>query len=157
MKNHYFSHFPFAELRSQDGRACFKICSFKYAYPHAKDAVDADWHRNYLNLSLPGFKSEVDEIILNGIILDYFIKELQAFEALHRDKVNLDPIEPYFWLGFSYICKKSKTIKVKGYVQYPAGIGSVLNFDFQTDLPSIIKFRKGLEGILSKFPAVYED
>lgn len=86
MKNDYFSQFPFAELRSQDGMTSFKICSYKYAYPQADDPQDADWHRNYLILTIPAFKAEIDEVIFEGWLIKYYLQELRSFSVLRKKK-----------------------------------------------------------------------
>lgn len=155
MKTDYFSQFPHAHLVSKDGTATFKICTYNYAYPEADNTYDADWHRNYLIFTLPAFKAEIDEIILEGTILKYFIKELRAFSELKRKEVLFEPTEPYFGLTFSFLSGK-KNVGVEGYVQYPVGIGAILQFEFETDLTDVVRFMNGLEDILATFPAIEE-
>ncbi|WP_394141144.1 hypothetical protein [Cytobacillus oceanisediminis] len=86
MKYDYFSHFPFAELRSQDGMSSFKICSYNYAYPQADNVDDGDWHRNYITLTIPAFKAEIDEVIFEGRLINFFLQELRSFSALQKKK-----------------------------------------------------------------------
>lgn len=147
----YFSKFPFAELRSDDGRSSLKICTYNYAYPNAEDEYDADWHRNYLLCSLPSFRAEIDEIILDGHILNYYVEKLREFVALKLSSVEFSPTEPYFELDL--ILDSRKKVLVKGVVQYPAGWGAELSFEFETDLTHVDYFVNGLESILREFPA----
>ncbi|PWA09020.1 hypothetical protein DCC39_13715 [Pueribacillus theae] len=156
MKTDYFSQFPHAHLVSKDGTASFKICTYNYAYPEADNIYDADWHRNYLIFTLPAFKAEIDEIMLEGNLLTYYIEELRAFTALKINEVFFEPTEPYFGLTFSFLSKRKKRIGVEGYVQYPVGIGAVLQFEFETGVTDVVRFINGLEDILAAFPAIKE-
>jgi hypothetical protein len=150
--NNYFSKFPFAELRSQDGASCFKISTYSYAYPDADNEYDADWHRNYLLLTIPAFRAEIDEVILEGRLLSYYLDQLREFSALRKDKVEFEPTEPYF--GLSLSLNSRKKVLVNGYVQYPVGIGAKLEFEFETDLTYVDKFITGVESILKQYPAM---
>lgn len=154
MKIDYFSQFPYAQLRSQDGMTSFKICTYNYAYPQADTTDDADWHRNYLIITIPAFKAEIDEVILEGNLIKYYIEELRAFSDLQKKEVIFEPTEPYFGLTLSFLSKRRKNVGVEGYVQYPVGTGAVLQFEFETDLTYVDEFIKGLETIVTKFPAI---
>ncbi|MCO7124363.1 hypothetical protein NIE88_01020 [Sporolactobacillus shoreicorticis] len=147
----YFSKFPCAQLRSQDGRTVLSICSYGYAYPNANDPYDRDWHKNYLLLMLPGFKAEIDEIILEGHSLRNWINELRAFSALKTEKIFFEPTDPYFSLTFRFLSRR-KNVCAEGYVQYPIADGAVLRFELETDLTFIDSFIAGLETILHVFP-----
>jgi hypothetical protein len=46
-----------------------------------------------------------------------------------------------------------KKVLVKGYFQYPVGIGAKLNFEFETDLTYIDKFIEGIQDVLKEFPS----
>ena len=147
----YFSRFPFAELRSDDGTSSFKICTYSYAYPYADNEYDADWHRNLLLCTLPSFKAEIDEVILDGHIVNYHLDHLREFSALKRPIVEIEPTEPYF--NFDLSLNSRKKVIVNGSVQYPAGWGAELRFKFETDLSHVDQFVCGLESILRVFPS----
>ncbi|WP_066172566.1 WapI family immunity protein [Bacillus marinisedimentorum] len=131
----------------------FKICTYDFAYPDADNSDDADWHRNYLTFTAPGFKAEVDEVILEGTIIQYYLGELRSFSSLEKDEVIFEPTEPYFELTIRFLSKK-KDVGIEGYVQSPVGTGPKLEFDFETDLTFVDEFIEGLELILAGFPAV---
>ncbi|MBY6036686.1 hypothetical protein KUV80_08480 [Fictibacillus nanhaiensis] len=152
MKKDYYLDFPFAELKSQDGSFSLKIYSYDYAYPHAIHKFDRDWHKNHLILSMPAFKAEIDEVMFEGTLLEYFIEELVAFSALKKKEVNIKPTEPYFGLTFSV--DKRKKVNVNGYVQYPVGWGAELQFEIETDLTYVDEFIRGLKSILKNFPSI---
>lgn len=147
----YFSKYPYAELNSQDGLFCFKICTYNYAYPNADNEHDADWHRNYLYLTIPAFRVEINEVMLEGRVLEYYLHEFEKFLALKKKEVIFEPTESYFGLTFS-LKKFRKKVNVNGYVQYPVGHGSELQFEFETDLTYIEKFVNGLKEIIRHFP-----
>ncbi|MDY7224636.1 hypothetical protein P4475_11420 [Halalkalibacterium halodurans] len=142
--------FPFAELMSQDGLHCFRIGSYGYAYPEADNEYDADWHRNPLSFTLPGFKVAFDEIILSGGVVEDFVAELKQFRALAINEAVFDPIEPFFQLTFSF--NQLKKVVVSGYVEYPVGEGAQLQFEFETDLTYVDQFAAGLKEMLQRFP-----
>ncbi len=146
----YFSRFPFAEIRSQDRKSRLKLCSYGYGYPEEKTGSDADWHRNYLTLTLPGFRAEIDEVILDGRGLAVLLGELREFSRLQRDKIEFEALEPYFGLSFQF--NPIKNVIVSGYVQYPVGYGPKLSFEFETDLTYVDKFTEGIQEILKEFP-----
>jgi hypothetical protein len=149
--NNYFSKFPFAELRSQDGASCFKISTYSYAYPDADNEYDADWHQNYLLLTIPAFRAEINEIIINGCFLSNCLEQLREFSTLGKSKIEIEPLEPYFGLFFSFNARKN--VIINGYIQYPIGNGATLEFEFETDLTYVDKFIHGIESILKQFPA----
>ncbi|MFP7493170.1 hypothetical protein SFC66_05210 [Terribacillus saccharophilus] len=146
----YFDKYPYSELKSQDERSCFKICSYQYAYPDAENEYDADWHKNYLYVTLPSFQAEIDDIMLEGRYLECYLDELNQFLSLKKRKVMFEPTEPFFSLGFSF--NRIKKVEVSGFVQYPVGNGSQLEFEFETDLAYIERFAEGLQKILQQFP-----
>jgi hypothetical protein len=146
----YFSRFPFAELRSQDGRSHLKLCSYGYGYPEEKTGNDADWHRNYLILTLPGFRAEIDEVILDGRGLAVLLGELREFSRVQGGTIEFETLEPY--LGLSFQFEPTKNVIVSGYVQYPVGHGPKLSFEFGTDLTYVDKFTEGIQEILKEFP-----
>jgi hypothetical protein len=148
-----FSQFPYARLSSQDSLFSFKICSYGYAYPQAVDPYDRDWHKNHLLLTLPAFKAEIDDIILEGHLIKTIIKDWLSFSALLEKEVTFEPTEPYFGLTFRFMSQR-KMIEVDGYVQYPVGTGAVLKFETETDLTYIDQFINGLENMLKTFPAI---
>lgn len=45
-----------------------------------------------------------------------------------------------------------KNVSVDGFIQYPAGCGTELKFEFETDLTYIDAFIQGLESILIQYP-----
>jgi hypothetical protein len=146
----YFSTFPSAEIRSADGGSSLKICTYSYAYPVADNEWDADWHRNYLQFVAPSFRAEIDEVILNGHELNAYLHELREFSALKRLTIDFEPMEPYFELSFALDSRKK--VIVHGNVQYPAGYGTKLEFEFETDLTYVDRFANGIESILKDFP-----
>ena len=146
----YFANFPCAELCSQDGTSRLRLCSYGYEFPDTTRGSDADWHRNYIALSLPGFRVEINEACLEGRLLTFVVNDLRAFSALRQTRVDFKPTEPYFGLSFSLA--PMKKVMVEGYVQYPVGIGAKLNFAFETDLTYLDKFIEGLQAILAHFP-----
>ncbi|MBZ6487709.1 WapI family immunity protein [Priestia aryabhattai] len=150
MEQNYFSNYPFAELSAQDGLSCLKICTYAYAYPEADNIHDADWHKNYLTFNIPAFKAEIDEVILEGRTIKYYLNELKKFSALKQKKVLFEPTEPYF--GFTLTMNGRKNVSVDGFIQYPAGWGTELKFEFETDLTYIDAFIQGLESILIQYP-----
>lgn len=112
---------------------------------------NADWHRNLLYCTIPSFRAEIDEIILDGHVLTYHLKQLHEFVALERATVEFEPTEPYFDLELSLDSRKK--VLVKGHIQYPAGWGAELRFEFETDLTHVDHFVNGIESILREFPA----
>lgn len=138
--------FPYAELMSQDGLHCFRIGSYGYAYPEADNEFDADWHRNHLSFTLPGFKVVFDEIILSGGVVEDYLTELEQFRALAINEVVFAPMEPVFELTFSF--NRLKKVVVGGYVEYPIGGGAQLQFEFETDLTYVDQFAAGLKEML---------
>lgn len=150
MKDTYFLKFPYAELCSQDGMSSFKIYSYEYAYPDADNKYDLDWHKNYLILTVPGFKAEINEVILEGHLINHYIHELHSFSNLHKKKIVFEPLEPYFELIFKL--NRRKKVDINGCVRYPMNSTTFLQFDFETDLTYVDVFIKGLESILAKYP-----
>ena len=146
----YFSEFPFAEIRSDDGASSLKICTYSYAYPSADNPHDANWYRNILVCVLPAFKAEIEEVILDGLILSHFLGELHDFITLKKSSVKFEPTEPYFDLELSFNSRKN--VIVKGSVQYPAGWGAELRFELDTNLTYVERFYKELESTLKEFP-----
>jgi hypothetical protein len=151
LASEYFFTFPFAEIRSDDGTSSLKICTYSYAYPDADNEYDADWHRNFLLCTLPSFRAEIDEVILDGHTLNHYLGQLREFVDLKRSIVEFEPTEPYFDLNFSLDSRKK--VLVKGVVQYPVGWGAELSFEFETDLSHVEHFISGIESILREFPA----
>ncbi|MGG4470702.1 hypothetical protein ABER68_21950 [Paenibacillus alvei] len=151
MKDNYFLLFPSAELRSQDGMSSFKICSYDYAYPDADNQYDLDWHKNCLIVTVSGFKAEINEVILEGRLINHYIHELHSFSNHHKKKIIFEPLEPYFELTFKL--NRRKKVDINGCVRYPMDSGTLLQFDFETDLTYVDAFIKGLESILAKFPS----
>lgn len=147
----YFSKFPFAEIRSADGTSSLKICTYSYAYPDAKNDYDADWHRNFLLVTVPSIKAEIDEVILVGHLLNDYLDQFREFSSEKRLTVDFEPTEPYFGLSISLDSRKK--VIVNGYVQYPVGYGTKLEFEFDTDLTHVDKFTNGIESILKDYPA----
>lgn len=151
MKIDYFLEFPYAELRSQDGMSLFKICSYNYAYPDADNIYDLDWHRNYMILHVPGFNAELNEVMLEGRAINFYIQKLQSFSELKKKRVIFEASEPYFELTFSLDSRKK--VEIQGTVQIPVGTGNKLLFEFETDLTYVDSFINGLEDIILEFPA----
>jgi len=150
MNQAIFDQHPSAILSTPNGVQVFKICTTKFAYPDADNVYDADWHWNYLSFTLPAFKAEIEDVILDGQMLQICITELEALTSFRSKKAEIAPNEPYFELEFTL--KRKKRVKVNGYVQYPAGYGATLDFEFITDLTSIVTFLSGLKEILEHFP-----
>lgn len=146
----YFSKYPYAELESQDGLTRFRICTYSYAYPEITTDYDADWHRNFLSISLPAFCVEIDETIFQGEQLEISIAELKEFTSLKKPVVTVEPLESFFSLEFSFNSKMN--VIVKGIAEYPLGWGARLEYEFETDLTYVDKFISGLECILGAFP-----
>ncbi|WP_100371835.1 WapI family immunity protein [Bacillus sp. FJAT-45037] len=146
-----FRDYPYAELNSQDDLYCFKICTYNYAYPKADNRSDADWHRNYLYFTLPGFRVEVNEIILEGQFVQFIIKELEQFSLQKKENVVIEPTEPFF--GFTLSLRGPNKVNVEGYIQYPVGQGTELIFEFETDLKNVNKFLTGLKAIEREYPS----
>lgn len=149
-QSYYFSIYPYAVLQSQDGLFCFKICTYDYAYPDANYTYDADWHRNYLYATMPAFKAEINDIMLEGQLVSHYINNLEKFLNLQTKEVLFAPTEPFFELTFSL--NERKKVDVHGYIQYPVGTGSELQFEFETDITYIEIFHRGLQAIINKFP-----
>lgn len=151
MQVEYFSKHPFTELRSQDGKSKIKFCTYGYAFPDATNPYDADWHKNFLYIKLPSFQVKIDEIILEGRLLQYYQRELVKFSNLTINKVSLEPTESFFGLHLSFDSRKN--VVVTGFAEYPLGeYGAMLEFNFLTDLTFIDKYILGILGILKKFP-----
>ncbi|TRZ39771.1 hypothetical protein CEQ21_02150 [Niallia circulans] len=150
MKIDYFLEFPYAELRSQDGKSYFKICSYANAYSDADNINDLDWHRNFMILHIPGFKAELNEVILEGRLIKFYIQELKSFSAIKKKTVIFEASEPFFELTFTLDARKK--VEIAGVVQIPVGTGNKLQFSYETDLTYVDLFIKGLEDILVKFP-----
>ncbi|MCD7034380.1 hypothetical protein LRR81_09040 [Metabacillus sp. GX 13764] len=149
--NTNFANYPTAELSSPDGTHCLKLATYSFAYPDAKDSYDRDWHRNLFSLSLPAFTASIDDIMIEGTEMMAFLKGLQSFLAKKQKEVFFAPTEPYLELNFE---RKRKIILVTGAVQYPAGCGARLEFEFETSMDKGEWFAAGLEKILQQFPPV---
>src|ERR1700737_980672 len=52
----YFINYPYAQLGSQDGLARLRFCTYSYELPRP------DLHRNFIQLMLPSFKVELDDL-----------------------------------------------------------------------------------------------
>lgn len=151
MSSDYFKVHPYAELCSQDGKSKIKFCTYGYAFPEATNQYDADWHKNFLYITLPSFRVEIDEIILEGRLLQYYLQKLKEFSKLEIDKVVLDPTEPLFEL--TLVLKSKGNVEVSGYARYPLGeYESTLGFSFLTDLTYVDRFILGIKSILNSFP-----
>ena len=92
-EEYYFTNFPFAELRSQDGLSRLCFCSHGYEFPSIQKGDDADWHKNYFMLTLPAFRSEINTVIYQGRDINLLIKELREFSNLRKENVSFEPIE----------------------------------------------------------------
>jgi len=154
MSQKYFSQFPTAQIQSNDELTTFRICTYNYAYPNATNTDDADWHRNYVELRFSDFTFKIDEVILEGNTITYYINELRSLINLQNHKVHFEPTEPYFELNFEHGPEESGKVKVKGFVQASVEEGPNVNFEFETSIPLVIKFVQGLEGILKSYPAI---
>ncbi|WP_422386969.1 WapI family immunity protein [Cytobacillus oceanisediminis] len=88
--------------------------------------------------------------MFEGRLINFFLQELRSFSALHKKEVIIEPTEPYFKLTFSL--DSMKNVGIGGFVQYPVGWGSELQFEFKTDLTYVDQFIKGLKKILTRFP-----
>jgi hypothetical protein len=148
-----FHNFPM--LGSLHRIVCFRSRFVRTVTPILRLLIpyDRDWHINHLLLTLPAFKEEIDDIILEGHLIKTFIKDLLSFSALLEKEVTFEPTEPYFGLTFRFMSQR-KMIEVDGYVQYPVGTGAVLKFEMETDLTYIDQFINGLENMLKTFPAI---
>ena len=65
--------YPYAKLTSQDRLFHFKICFYYYTYSEPEDEHDADWHITYLYLTIPAFKVEINDVMFEGRLIEYFI------------------------------------------------------------------------------------
>lgn len=146
-----FANYPTAELSSQDGTHCLRLATYSFAYPDADDPFDRDWHRNLFSLTLPAFTASIDDIMIEGTETMAFLKGLQSFLSKKQKEVSFAPTEPYLELNFEL---KRKIILVTGAVQFPAGCGARLDFEFETDMDKTEWFATGLENILQQFPPV---
>ncbi|WP_017378793.1 hypothetical protein [Paenisporosarcina sp. TG-14] len=77
--------YPYAKLTSQDRLFHFKICFYYYTYPEPEDEHDADWHITYLYLTIPAFKAEINDVMLEGKLIEYFIREFEKFLDLKKE------------------------------------------------------------------------
>lgn len=146
----YFSRFPFAELRSQNGLYKLKFCTYAYEFPHIHHGDDADWHRNCILLTLPSFRAEMKGVTLfQGGELALFLHQLRRFSALKRKKVEFSPMEGYIRLLSSLT--RSKHVHVQGEILDQDYRGR-LKFDFETDLTYVETFVTGIQRILKGFP-----
>lgn len=154
MSRDYFSQFPTAQLQSNDELTTLKICTYNYAYPNATNTDDADWHRNYVELRLPEFTIKINEVILEGNTITYYINALRSLINLQKHIVHFEPTEPYFGLTFEHAPEENGKVKVKGFVQTSVEEGPNVNFEFNTSVPLVTKFVQGLESILKSYPAI---
>ncbi len=145
-----FDDGPHAEIRSDDGESQLAIVSYGYAYPGDLGGWDADWHVNRLTCRVPGFRSEIRETMVLGSELEQHWREMQEFDALARATVAFEPLEPYYQLGFRLTSQKK--VLVQGWIQYPAGWGSQLEFEFETNLTYVAEYIRGLNHILRTYP-----
>jgi hypothetical protein len=144
------SQYPSFELGSQDNEYSLKIWSYGYEFPETKSGYDADWHRNHFYFKIGTFRAEFDEVCIQGSFLALKIKELTEFSATKRDSVEIEPLEPYFGLSFSFNGRKN--VNVQGFIQHPAGIGPKLAFQFETDLSYVDNMISGMKSVLNGFP-----
>ena len=148
MSEDYFQNNPTAELGSDDGRR-LKFCSYGYERPNGKGS-DADWHMNYLVYTHKGVRVEVRDSFLTGFLLAQFAKELEEFCNFKRDEVELEPFDPYLGLKFTFT--QSKHVNAKGYIRINEPYKTEVNFLFETNLPYLDIFLKGIQQILLKYP-----
>jgi hypothetical protein len=145
--------FPMAELCSQDGKYSLKAWTLGYEFPDIRTGDDADWQRNHFAIRAERFRAEFDEISFEGRLIALKLQELSEFSALKRESVEFEPTEPC--IGFTLRFNGRKNVIVKGYAQYPIGIGPKLEFDFESDLTCVDAFGAGLREILKRFPPRY--
>ena len=146
----YLLKYPYAEIRSQDGLSHFKIYTYGYAFPLHEAGYDSDWQKNYLYLTIPAFKAEVDDVMLQGKLMKSYLAALEKFSKLEIEEAIFEPLEQNFRLIF--LLNTFKKVIVKGYIQYPVGWGAELIFEFETDLTYVDTFLGGIKNILYHYP-----
>jgi len=135
-------------IKGLDGEL-LKITVIDYSHPDAVDFWDGNWLSCRLELNIKGFNADflfdlrVDEI-------ESFLMELDQLNLNLKGKANLENMEEVIKLKLN-VCKTGK-LKWEGRLLYPAGIGSTLVFEYDSDqtfLPAIIK---ELKNVLKRYP-----
>lgn len=156
-KEDLFKNYPFAELRATDDSARIRIYTYRYEFPEADNKDDADWHMNYISLSINGVSAEVDEPIIEGRLLEFLLKEIICFRELKIPEVDFSFTEPEFGFTLSNETLSDNNITVSGEmisVKLDRSIANV-QFEFRTDLKMIDNFISGIKVILKEFPSRY--
>jgi hypothetical protein len=155
-KEALYRKFPYAELKSTDGKACLRIYTYAYEYPDADDGGDSDWYLNYIELSCYGFSVKIDEPVFEGRVLENWHKDIEAFQHSHKKHVELHATEPEISFTLTHD-KINRNVHVKGDVinAKTNTYRSYLQFEFYVDNDSINSFNEGITELLRAFPPRY--
>jgi len=135
-------------IKGLDGEL-LKITVVDYSHPDAVDFWDGNWLACKLILRIKGFNADfifdlrVDEV-------ESFLVELEQFNLNLKGKANLENMEEVIKLNLSV--NKTGMLKWEGRLLYPAGIGSTLEFTYESDqsfLPGLIT---ELKNVLKRYP-----
>lgn len=142
-----------AKLISRDESCDVTIESYAYAYPDADNIHDAAWHRNWVGLHMPDHRITFDDVMLDSLLVAYYIPLFESFVAGDVSEVEFEPTEPFVSLTLTRRDADGDEVTVKGYLEHPLEDESdELAFTFETSVVNVEHFLKGLRDIATEFP-----
>lgn len=141
------------KLISHDGTLDLTIESYAYAYPDADNIHDAAWHRNWVGLHTPDHRITFDDIMLDSLLVAYYIPVFESFVAGDMQEVIFEPTEPFVSLTLTRRDGDGDEVNVRGSLEHPLEDETEeIDFEFETSLANVENFLKGLRDIADDFP-----
>lgn len=141
------------KLASRDGTTDISIESYAYAYEDADNIHDAAWHRNWVGFHAPEHRITFDDVMLDSLLVAYYIPVFKSFLAGDVRQVEFEPMEPYVCLTLARRDGGGDEVDVQGHLEHPLGDETeALDFAFETSVLRVEQFLQGLREIANEFP-----
>ncbi|KDN58311.1 hypothetical protein [Exiguobacterium sp. AB2] len=141
------------KLASRDGTTDISIESYAYAYEDADNIHDAAWHRNWVGFHAPEHRITFDDVMLDSLLVAYYIPVFKSFLAGDVRQVEFEPMEPYVCLTLTRRDGGGDEVDVQGHLEHPLGDETeALDFAFETSVLRVEQFLQGLREIANEFP-----
>lgn len=136
-------------LGEEDEKVEIEILSRKY--PNISDYWDRNWIASKINAEIPGYLVRFPADLRTDELRD-FVNELKLMSRQLKGKAILKNLDSYI----HFVCEMNSLGQItwSGETCYPAGYGSVLNFEFKSNQSYLERLIKELDVILSVFPVI---